>query len=94
MVFGGQIPRSLPGKALDRLIEHRKQREQRVLDQISGPGKDLDAIARGAYADLPEVPPALIERQTLSHLILLEREERVRREDREGRRWSSCQGRP
>ena len=79
----------LPPRALDKLIEHRREREHKILEQVGVSGGELSAIARGAYADLPEVPPALTERQTMSHLRLLERHGRVRCEDAAGRRWSA-----
>lgn len=86
-LFPGHGP-PLPGKALDRLIEHRESRGRLVVEQLEGRGADLATISRAAYADLPDAPQALIERQTFSHLILLERRGEARRIDREGRRWA------
>ena len=78
----------LPGKALDRLIDHRSDRERKILEQLTAPRVDLGAIASRAYDDVPQMPLALTERQTLSHLLLLERQGRVRRGDDAGREWS------
>ena len=52
-----------------------------------GTPKQLGEIAAGAYADLPQMPAVLTRGQTLSHLLLLERNGRVRREDPDGSRW-------
>jgi glyoxylase-like metal-dependent hydrolase (beta-lactamase superfamily II)/8-oxo-dGTP pyrophosphatase MutT (NUDIX family) len=79
----------LPGKALDKLVDHRRERERKILEQVQAGQGELPVIARVVYADLPRVPAALTELQTTSHLLLLEREGRVRREDAGGRRWSA-----
>ena len=78
----------LPAAALERLIEHRAERERRVLERLDRAAVDLAALARAAYADTPGLPQALIERQALAHLIALERRGRVRRQDAHGRAWS------
>jgi glyoxylase-like metal-dependent hydrolase (beta-lactamase superfamily II) len=80
----------LPGKALAKLIAHRLQREQRLLAGMSAAPAGLPAIARAAYADLPELPAALIERQALAHLLLLERQGHVARDDAGGGSWRLC----
>lgn len=69
----------LPGKALERLIEHRREREGKILDRLEGGEARLAVIAAGAYEDLPRVPTALTERQALSHLLHLERQGKARR---------------
>ena len=57
-----------------------------MLEQVGPGGADLAAIARAAYREVPELPPALIELQTLAHLIELERRGVVRL-DGDKRRW-------
>jgi glyoxylase-like metal-dependent hydrolase (beta-lactamase superfamily II)/8-oxo-dGTP pyrophosphatase MutT (NUDIX family) len=64
----------LPGAALKRLIEHRAVRGQKILDALQAEPVDLPALARAAYTDAPQMPTALIERQTLSHLLHLQRQ--------------------
>lgn len=68
----------LPMKALTRLIAHRREREARILAALSVPGT-LESLARSAYGDLPQMPAALTQRQTLAHLLLLESRGTVRR---------------
>jgi beta-lactamase-like protein len=48
-----------------------------VLRATAAEGPTLAAIARSAYDDLPAAPRALVERQTLAHLLELERVGRV-----------------
>ena len=67
----------LPGRALDDAIAHRRARAQRVADAVHGGATSLRAIADAAYADTPEAPTVLRDRQTLSHLRALERAGRV-----------------
>lgn len=88
LLFPGHGP-PLPGRALDKLIEHRKDRERKILGQLVATPTDLGEIATRAYADVPQMPLALTERQTLSHLLLLEREGKARRLDDAGREWSA-----
>ena len=87
LLFPGHGP-PLPGKALDRLIDHRKDRERKILEHLTLAGTDLAALAARVYVDVPQMPLALTERQTLSHLLLLEKQGTVRRADDAGRGWS------
>ena len=77
-LFPGHGP-PIPARALEKLIEHRRRREAAVLEQLSGEPAELGSVARGAYRELPQLPQRLIELQTLSHLIDLERRGAVRR---------------
>lgn len=77
-LFPGHGP-PLPGKAFATLIQHRRQREATVLEQISNGQVGIAAIARAAYSDVPQMPQALIELQALSHLVDLENRGIVRR---------------
>ena len=77
-LFPGHGP-PLPGKAFAKLINHRRQREAAVLEQIGTGRAAIAAIARAAYNDVPQMPQALIELQTLSHLVDLERRGIARR---------------
>jgi glyoxylase-like metal-dependent hydrolase (beta-lactamase superfamily II)/8-oxo-dGTP pyrophosphatase MutT (NUDIX family) len=87
LLFPGHGP-PLPGRALDKLIDHRRDRERKILALLAGTPSELSEIATGAYDDVPKMPLALTERQTLSHLLLLERQGKVRRIDAAGRGWS------
>ena len=78
----------LPAAALERLIEHRVERERIVLARVDRSGVELAEIARAAYADTPGIPAALAERQALAHLLALERQGTVRRRDAPGRAWA------
>jgi len=79
----------LPRRAVEKLLKHRQQREERVLAQLAGDPRPLSDVARGAYPDASGLPPVLVEAQTLAHLLQLEREQRVRRDDESGTLWSS-----
>lgn len=88
MLLPGHGP-PLPGKQLGALIEHRTQRETRVLGALETEPTSLAAIASAAYADTPGLPAFLIESQTRAHLIRLERQGRVEPLDSAGTRWRS-----
>lgn len=78
----------LPAVALERLIEHRAERERLIVAHLDRQGVQLDVVARAAYADTPGIPLALVERQALAHLLALERAGRARRGDAQGRVWA------
>lgn len=77
----------LPARRLPEMIAHRNERERRILEQLDDRERSLAEIARQAYAEIPEMPPLLIERQTLAHLLRLERQGRATRRDAEGGAW-------
>jgi glyoxylase-like metal-dependent hydrolase (beta-lactamase superfamily II) len=79
----------LPARALQRLIDHRMDRERGVLHQLSEAPAELPSIAAGTYAEEPGLPAVLVRSQTLAHLLQLERDGRVRRADPEGLAWTS-----
>jgi glyoxylase-like metal-dependent hydrolase (beta-lactamase superfamily II)/8-oxo-dGTP pyrophosphatase MutT (NUDIX family) len=81
----------LPARALERLIDHRERREQRVLDQVGSRPTELGAIASESYDDVPEMPAALTRRQALSHLLHLQRRGRVNPVDASLSRWTRCE---
>jgi len=58
-----------PDRLLDRTINHRKQRHERVLKAIQGGIRSLTGITREAYKDTPNAPIALSRDQALSHII-------------------------
>jgi glyoxylase-like metal-dependent hydrolase (beta-lactamase superfamily II)/8-oxo-dGTP pyrophosphatase MutT (NUDIX family) len=63
----------LAGRELGTLIEHRTERERRIVAALAEGASGLQAIARAAYRDTPGLPAPLIEGQTLAHLRRLER---------------------
>jgi glyoxylase-like metal-dependent hydrolase (beta-lactamase superfamily II) len=67
-----------PTKIFDRYISHRQARHQRVLDAVKGVSS-LTQISIDAYADTPNAHPGLAEDQTLSHLLVHERNGAVQR---------------
>jgi glyoxylase-like metal-dependent hydrolase (beta-lactamase superfamily II)/8-oxo-dGTP pyrophosphatase MutT (NUDIX family) len=67
-----------PAKAVQRVIDHRAEREGRILDAVREGATSLDEIARRAYADTPDAPPGLASAQTAAHLERLERRGAVR----------------
>ncbi len=81
----------LPARALDDALAHRLARAQRILDALHGGATSLRAIAEAAYADTPDAPAPLRERQTLAHLHALERGGRVART---GNLWGVARGEP
>jgi glyoxylase-like metal-dependent hydrolase (beta-lactamase superfamily II)/8-oxo-dGTP pyrophosphatase MutT (NUDIX family) len=79
----------VPPVALGQLVEHRRQRETRILARLSEAEATLAEVATTAYDQATVIPRALIERQTLAHLVALERRGRVRRR---GNVWMSDSG--
>lgn len=77
----------LPARALKRLIEHRLQREARIVAALGTERKSLGDLARAAYEDYDRLPPALTESQTLAHLLWLEKKDEAVREDDVFRHW-------
>jgi glyoxylase-like metal-dependent hydrolase (beta-lactamase superfamily II) len=63
----------LPARAVEDALVHRRARAQRIVDALHGGAASLRAIAEAAYADTPDAPAPLRERQTLAHLHALER---------------------
>jgi glyoxylase-like metal-dependent hydrolase (beta-lactamase superfamily II) len=81
----------LPGKALDRLVAHRAEREDRIRALLGAASRPLDEIAREAYPDAPDAPHVLKRSQALAHLLEMERRgevrKEVRKEDDSGEGW-------
>jgi len=82
MLFPGHGPASPnPRRLLDRYIEHRSSRHERVLNAVSSGISSLEDIARSAYGDTPDAHPLLSRDQTLSHLHSLESSGKVEARD-------------
>ena len=80
----------LDGGALARALAHRAQREAQVALTLGPAPRSLEDIAREAYADTPDAPPALARMQSLAHLVHLEQRGEARRIDPAGAAWSSA----
>lgn len=75
-----------PREAIDRLVQHRLQREAKIADAvIAHPGATLRELVRVVYAEVDASLHALAERSLLAHLDKLEAESRVVRSND---RWS------
>jgi glyoxylase-like metal-dependent hydrolase (beta-lactamase superfamily II)/stress-induced morphogen/8-oxo-dGTP pyrophosphatase MutT (NUDIX family) len=83
----------LPAREVERILVHRRRREARILERLGEGAATLAEIARHAYVDTPDLPPALTERQSLAHLRWLERQEKVRPGD-DDRTWQVAGGEP
>ncbi len=85
-IFPGHFrPLSGGRDVIDGYIEHRRMREQRVLDALSAGATTLEEIVARAYEDTPvELHPAAAL-SALAHLELLARQGRVRSTDH---RWA------
>jgi glyoxylase-like metal-dependent hydrolase (beta-lactamase superfamily II) len=79
----------LPGAAIPELIEHRLEREMAIEAIVASGAVDLDAVARVAYRDVPQMPLALTRRQALAHLVHLEELGTAVRSDAAGERWTA-----
>jgi glyoxylase-like metal-dependent hydrolase (beta-lactamase superfamily II) len=60
---------ALPEQTIQRYIDHRSARHQRVLDAVLAGTSSVEDIARTAYEDTPDAHPSLAIDQTLSHLL-------------------------
>jgi glyoxylase-like metal-dependent hydrolase (beta-lactamase superfamily II)/8-oxo-dGTP pyrophosphatase MutT (NUDIX family) len=71
----------VPPTALGRLLEHRRRREARIVARLDVGAATLSEIAAAAYPEETAMPRVLLERQTLAHLVALERRGLARRRD-------------
>jgi ribonuclease/clavin/mitogillin len=70
-----------PGIVLERYVEHRLAREQKVLDALARAGREVSAgeLVPDAYADTARAAWPLAALSTEAHLIKLELDRRARR---------------
>ncbi len=67
-----------PTRAINWIIDHRLEREARVLDAVRAhPGSTTRALVSVVYREVPEQLHRLAERSLLAHLEKLEAEQRV-----------------
>jgi glyoxylase-like metal-dependent hydrolase (beta-lactamase superfamily II)/8-oxo-dGTP pyrophosphatase MutT (NUDIX family) len=76
---GHGFPFIHPERGVQRVIEHRLEREARVLAALEDGPRELGEIARLAYGDTPGADPSLAAGQAERHLDRLERAGRVER---------------
>jgi glyoxylase-like metal-dependent hydrolase (beta-lactamase superfamily II)/8-oxo-dGTP pyrophosphatase MutT (NUDIX family) len=85
-LFPGHGPPLIaPAEAVQRLLDHRAEREARIVGALEGGAKNVEQIVAAAYADTPEANPALAARQAMSHLDRLRAVGRVRQD---GSTWT------
>jgi len=68
-----------PADAINRLIQHRLKREQKVVDALreGGPGEIATLLAK-VYDDVPEIMHPVAQRSLTAHLLKLATEGRTR----------------
>jgi glyoxylase-like metal-dependent hydrolase (beta-lactamase superfamily II) len=76
----GPVIENAPEK-ITQYLEHRLEREQQVLHELSMGAKTVMEIVRAIYREYPANLHAAAGQSVLSHLIKLEREGRVERND-------------
>jgi hydroxyacylglutathione hydrolase len=79
-----------PVMLLRRYLQHRREREEQVVDALSHGDHDPTTIVARIYEDLRESLRPLAHESVLANLIKLEREGRV---SRDGERWMLSPGR-
>ena len=57
-----------PKRLLSEYINHRKDRQMKVLEAVKSGHSSIQQIAKSVYSDTPDVNPALSQDQALSHL--------------------------
>ncbi len=78
VIYPGQGPViTSPQAKLRELIQHRREREEQIVDLLTQGPKSVDDLFRGIYSGLNERLSHLARNQIRSHLIKLEREGRV-----------------
>jgi len=82
-------PQGAAQRRIRALIAHRLEREQRVLESLSGDPRPPGELVPAAYSDTPRDLWTYAERSLLAHLIKLEREGRAAREATGWRRTSA-----
>jgi glyoxylase-like metal-dependent hydrolase (beta-lactamase superfamily II) len=80
-------PPIVDGKAkLTEYLAHRRMREQRIVDALSGAPQSVRQLVEVVYSDTPKMLWGLAERSALAHLVKLERDGKARLVD--GGLWS------
>jgi glyoxylase-like metal-dependent hydrolase (beta-lactamase superfamily II)/8-oxo-dGTP pyrophosphatase MutT (NUDIX family) len=71
-------PMIAPARDVQKVLDHRRQREERILEAIAAGASRVSEIVERAYADTPEAPAGLRMAQAAAHLDRLLRQGRVR----------------
>ena len=83
MLFPGHGPLiANPSKLLNKYIDHRKNRQVKILEAISKGISDLGEITKFTYLDTSNANIVLANDQVLAHLIQLIKEKKVRKDGR------------
>jgi len=70
-----------PAAIVDQYLRHREKREEEIVEALRGGATTLEAIVARVYGELaPAIAPAAAE-SVLAHLVKLEEESRVAREE-------------
>jgi glyoxylase-like metal-dependent hydrolase (beta-lactamase superfamily II)/8-oxo-dGTP pyrophosphatase MutT (NUDIX family) len=79
-LYPGHGPPAREGRAvIQKTLEHRREREQQILDALSSEPQSVEELLRRVYTDVDPGVYHLAERSLLSGLIKLEEEGRVRK---------------
>jgi len=89
---GHGSPQGAAVRKIRALLAHRREREQKVFEALSGVARPLAQLLDHAYADTPRDKWPYAERSLLAHLIKLEREGRAQREGDGWRRGPAGNG--
>jgi endoribonuclease LACTB2 len=82
VVFPGHgPPTGGPRQRLIALIEHRRERENKVITALRAGPATLEALLPSVYADVPETQWKWGRRSLLAHLLALQARGRARRDD-------------
>lgn len=78
VIYPGQGPVvNNPREKISGLIQHRKQREQQIVDLLREAPRSVEQIVAALYAGVKEGVQHLARNQVVSHLIKLEKEAKV-----------------
>jgi glyoxylase-like metal-dependent hydrolase (beta-lactamase superfamily II) len=81
-----------PESVLRGYIEHRREREQQIVDVLREGASDPDAIVARLYRGLKDTLVPMARESVLAHLLKLEREGRASRTRGAGRAAASAPG--
>jgi glyoxylase-like metal-dependent hydrolase (beta-lactamase superfamily II) len=81
-LYPGHGPPASRGRTvIEKTLEHRKEREQQIVDALSNDPQPVGALLRRIYTDVAPEVLHLAERSLLSGLLKLEEEGRARKSD-------------
>ena len=66
---------------IEEYLNHRLEREQQIVDELTGGAKTVEQMVRSIYREYPEHLYTAAGQSVLSHLVKLEQENRAGRDD-------------